>query len=54
MKDDQQKEEEVQAQFIDPVSTSFVVWLLKTIAGAILWSAVAFFTKLGLGRFWKK
>lgn len=52
--EEDQKEEEVQAQFVDPASASLMMWLLKSIIGSIVWTVISFFTKLGLGKFWKK
>lgn len=41
--------------FIDPVvATPLAIWIAKIICGAILYTAIAFFTKLGLERLWKK
>ena len=52
--EDEKKEEEVHAQFVDPASLTFFAWLFKLIVGSIIWTVVSFFTKLGLDKYWKK
>lgn len=47
--------EEVDAQFLDPVATGpFIVWVIKNAVAALIYTIVAFFTKLGLKRWWTK
>jgi len=50
----EKEDEQVQAQFVDPVSTTFSIWLIKVIVGGIIGSIAGFFTKLGLNRIFNK
>lgn len=51
---EEKEAEQVEAQFVDPASATFGVWLVKVVIGGIIWSVVGFFTKLGLDKIFKK
>jgi len=52
--EEKEKEEDVQAQFVDPASVSVMTWFFQVVIGGVIWSVVGFFTKLGLDKMFKK
>lgn len=52
--EEKEKEDEVKAQFVDPVSLSLILWLIQLIIGGIIWNIAGFFTKLGLNKYFDK
>lgn len=50
----QEEQEEVKAQFVDPISLSIILWLLQLIIGGIIWNVAGFFAKLGLSKYFEK
>ena len=47
-------EEPRRKDFIDPVvATPIIFWVIKVAGGAMLYTVVAFFTKIGLKRYWE-